>query len=282
MKYGFLIPGGDVRDFAGFAATAEAAGWDGVFVADAISTSMGGKTFPWFDPWVALATMATATTRVRLGTFLTAPARRRPWKLAREVGTLDELSSGRAILSVGLGAADGDAGFSAVGEAMELRVRAELVDEALEIINGLWKGRAYSFKGMHYNVTKMAMLPKPIQKPRIPIWVVGVWPKEKSMQRALRWDGVIPQRYKLGMGEWEEYAKAQYAQDVRAIREYAGKHGKRESFDIVVQGFSSAKNRQVRESVKALETAGATWYIQNLWTFDPKKITARIKQGPPA
>lgn len=283
MRYGFLIPGGDVRDFGGFAAEAEASGWDGVFVADAMAVGMGGKSFPWFDPWVALASMAVATTTVRLGTLITAVPRRRPWKLAREVGTLDQLSSGRAILAVGLGAAADDGGFCKVGEPMELKVRAELLDEGLAIVNGLWRGKPYSFKGRHYNVDEMEMLPRPVQKPRVPIWVIGVWPKEKSMARALRWDGVIPQPYRLGMDKWAEYAKKQYAADIRAIRSYVDeRRRKAASFEIVSQGFSSGKNRRkAAETVKPLIEAGATWYIENLWSFEAKQIIARIKDGPP-
>jgi len=283
LKYGFLIPGGDVRNFGKFAAAVEAAGWDGAFVADALAIGMGGKSFPWFDPWVALAAMAVATERIKLGTFITAVPRRRPWKLAREVGTLDQLSSGRVVLSVGLGAAADDGGFCKVGESMELKTRAELLDEGLAIINGLWKGKPYSFKGNHYQVDKLELQPRPVQKPRVPIWVIGVWPKEKSMQRALRWDGVIPQAYGLDMADWAEYAKKRYAADIRAIRDYVAEHHRKPAkFDIVVQGFSSGKNiKRAREAVKPLEEAGATWYMENLWSFDEKAILARIKQGPP-
>src|SRR5438128_1306686 len=112
MQYGMVIEGGDVRTIATLAAEAEETGWDGVFIADAISIETKKfPAFPWFDPWVVLAAMAVRTERVRIGTFITPVPRRRPWKLARETATLDHLSNGRLILAVGLGAAQDDGGF---------------------------------------------------------------------------------------------------------------------------------------------------------------------------
>src|SRR5262245_48180760 len=106
MEYGFVLGGGTPSELVELAGEAEAAGWDAVFIADALGIETPQfAASPWFDPWVVLAGMAAATKRVKLGTFITPPSRRRPWKLAREVGTLDHLSNGRAILAVGLGAA---------------------------------------------------------------------------------------------------------------------------------------------------------------------------------
>jgi hypothetical protein len=197
MQYGIIIQSGDARTFSELACEAEAAGWDAVFIPDAIDIGFSkDSAYPLFDPWVVLAGMAMRTERIRIGTILTPVSRRRPWKLARETTTLDHLSGGRLILAVGLGAAEHDGGFYKVGEAMELKVRAKLVDESLEILGGLWSGKPFSFSGEHYNMQEMTMLPRPVQSPRIPVWVVGVWPKQKSMERALRWDGIIPQKYK--------------------------------------------------------------------------------------
>ncbi len=81
------------------------------------------------DPWQVLAVVAAGTSRIQLGTMITPVARRRPWKLAKEVTTLDLLSGGRAILGVGLGAPAGE--FSLFGEPADARHRAELLDEGL-------------------------------------------------------------------------------------------------------------------------------------------------------
>src|SRR4029079_5415136 len=106
MRYGIVVTSGDPRLAARLAAEAEGAGWDGVSTFDAIAIGAD----PMYDPWVVLAAMAMRTARVRLGAIVFAPARRRPWKLAREAISLDVLSGGRLVLPVGLGTLD-DAGF---------------------------------------------------------------------------------------------------------------------------------------------------------------------------
>ena len=145
-----------------------------------------------YDPWVVLTAMAMRTERVRLGALVFAPSRRRPWKLAREAMTVDRLSGGRLVLPVGLGALD-DQGFGNVGEETAARVRAERLDETLAILDGLWSGEPFGFDGDHYRFEPMTFRPRPVQEPRIPIWVVGAWPHSRSMRRAARWDGIVVQ-----------------------------------------------------------------------------------------
>lgn len=154
----------------------------------------------------------------KIGSLLTAVNRRRPWKLAREATTIDQLSKGRLIMPVGLGALD-DGGYSKVGEPLDRRTRAELLDEGLEILNGLWTGKPFSFRGKHYSLKKMTFRPRPVQKPRIPIWVAGAWPRVKSMQRALKYDGLIPTK-KTSKGSFA----AVTTDDIREISEYIEKH----------------------------------------------------------
>ena len=84
-----------------------------------------------------MAAIATLTERIRIGPMVTPLSRRRPWKVARETVSLDVLSGGRLILPVGLGAID-DGAFARVGEALDRKVRAERLDEALQILDGLW------------------------------------------------------------------------------------------------------------------------------------------------
>jgi Luciferase-like monooxygenase len=119
----------------------------------------------------------------------------RPWKLASETVTLNHLSNGRVILAVGLGAVD--TGFEEFGEVTDRRARAELLDESLEILTLLWKAKPFDFDGNHYHVHLKEIggplgAPPPVQQPRIPIWVVGAWPRSKSMARDLRYDGLLP------------------------------------------------------------------------------------------
>ena len=133
MRCGFVLPFGDARTAADFAHEAEQAGWDGFFVWEPV----------WgIDAWVALTAAAMRTERIRLGTLLTPLSRMRPWKLASETVTLDHLSGGRVILSVGLGAID--TGFEAFGEVTDRKTRAELLDEGLDILTGLWRRQPFT------------------------------------------------------------------------------------------------------------------------------------------
>src|SRR5207245_8594334 len=132
--------------------------------------------------------VAIRTKRVRIGTMLTAPSRRRPWKLARETATLDQLSNGRLVLPVGLGALD-DAGFARVGEVTDRKTRAQMLDESLEILAGLWSGQTFSCNGEHYSVQKLTFFPPPVHTPRISIWLVGARPRMECNRRVLTGDG---------------------------------------------------------------------------------------------
>ncbi len=275
MQFGFVIDGGDPLAVSELAQEAESAGWDGVFIADAIDIGMpNSPPFQWFDPWIVLAAMAIHTKRIRIGTMITPVPRRRPWKLARETITLDRLSKGRLVLGVGLGAAEDDGGFFKVGEAMDIRLRAQRLDEGLAILCGLWSGKPFSFCGAHYDVKEMTMLPTPVQSPRIPVWVPGVLTKEKSMRRALEWDGIIPQKYKS--------MERMTPSEVRELKKFVGEHrSSKEPFDIVVGGTTPGGNRRrAANTVNAFKEAGATWWLESAMTsWD--KLSKRIRRGPP-
>ena len=264
----------DVHRLDELSQVAEEAGWDGVFLPDCISIETETiPAMPFYDPWVALALIAAHTKTIRLGTLLTAIPRRRPWKLARETGTLDHVSNGRVILSIGLGVPQDDGGFYKVGEPEDLKIRAELMDEGLEVLAGMWSAKPFSFAGRHYQVHRMTMLPPPVQKPRIPVWVVGVWPKPKSMNRVIRWDGVIVQKYK---GSPNDVAKPE---DTRAVREWVDKNrAAKGPFDLVVGCATGA--RPNLKTLRQHTEAGATWWIEMMWDKHTK-VRERLRQGPP-
>ena len=275
MQYGFIIPRGDLNTIIEQAVAAEAAGWDGVFYWDGIYIEQMGEMF---DPWVTLAAMAMRTERVRLGAVLTPVSRRRPWKLARETATLDHLSHGRLVLPVGLGALD-DGGFGKVGEATERKTRAELLDEGLAVLTGLWSGKPFSFHGAHYQVEEMTFVPPPVQQPRIPIWVVGAWPRPKSMDRALRYDGLLPAKVNPD-GTAGEVTPA----DIVAMREYIAAHRTATTpFDIIWEGETPGDDpARAAAMVRPWAEAGATWWMESRWTTeDVGAVMARIRQGPP-
>lgn len=277
MRYGFIIPRGDLTTILDLAAEAEEAGWDGVFYWDGIYIEGAGSMY---DPWVVLGAIALRTTRIRIGAILTPPSRRRPWKLARETMTVDHLSHGRLILPVGLGALD-DGGFAKVGEPTDRKTRAALLDESLAILSGLWSGQPFSFHGEHYHLDEMTFLPPPVQSPRIPIWVVGVWPAPKSMERVLRYDGLLP------AVRGEDGKPADVTPD--AIRAMAAYIAERRSattspFDIVMEGETPGDDLDAAAAiVRPFAEAGATWWTESRWDFSipMDAIRARVRQGPP-
>jgi alkanesulfonate monooxygenase SsuD/methylene tetrahydromethanopterin reductase-like flavin-dependent oxidoreductase (luciferase family) len=276
MRYGIVLTTGDPRLAADLAAEAEDAGWDGVFWFDAIAIGPD----PMYDPWIVLAAMAMRTQRVRLGAIVFAPARRRPWKLAREAVSLDVLSGGRLVLPVGLGTLD-DAGFGNVGEPTPARERAERLDETLAILDGLESGEPFGFEGEHYRFGPMTFLPRPVQRPRIPVWVVGAWPHERSMRRAARWDGIFVQ------AQGPDGGPATGAEVLPPIVEWLRRERPPElrdqPFEIVVDGVTPAADPQGAAAIAgAHEAAGATWWIESDWSSDTvDALRARIAAGPP-
>jgi hypothetical protein len=276
MKYGFIIPGGDLHTIIELAKDAEEAGWDGVFYWDGIYIKDAGLMY---DPWITLAAIAMSTKRVKIGAVLTPVSRRRPWKLARETATLDHLSGGRLILPVGLGALD-DGGFGKVGEPTDRKTRAELLDEGLDILAGLWSGWPFKYDGKHYHIEEMAFLPPTLQTPRIPVWVVGAWPKMKSMQRVLRWDGLLPNKIN------EDGSHGDVTPEViRAMKAYIDENRPPITpFDIVMEGETPGDDpKKAAEIVRPFAQAGATWWHESRWSClnDPGPVRLRIKQGPP-
>lgn len=269
-NYGKAI---SARALADLARLAEASGWDGFFLWDHI---LAGRTTrnPMVDPWVALAAMAMATERIRIGTMVTPIARRRPWKLARETVTLDHLSGGRLTLGVGLGIPP-EAEFEAFGEESDLRIRARKLDEGLEILTGLWKGGKFSFEGEFYQLDEMYFRPAALQQPRIPIWVGGYWPIKAPFRRAARYDGVFPLKVGGGM------APADLV-DIRAF--IAAQRGETRPLDIAMYGTTPGDDPAAGSAKLApFAAAGLTWWLESLYLLrdDFDALQRRIRQGPP-
>ncbi len=265
MKFGFVVPWGDAEDVGDLAAAAEDAGWHGLFVWEPV----------WgVDAWVSLGLAAVRTSKIRLGTLLTPPSRRRPWELASQVATVDRISAGRVTLSVGLGAID--SGFDAFGEECDRRTRAELMDESLDIMCGLWGGQPFAYDGAHYTITptEFPTIGHTVQQPRVPIWCVGAIGRPKSMARATSWDGVIPQV--LG----GDGPRQPHLDEVAELRSQLDAARPGDHVDIVVEGTMSD------HSPAAYADAGATWWIESMWDAmaEHSPVTAaydRLRQGPP-
>ncbi|MCI0686251.1 MAG: LLM class flavin-dependent oxidoreductase [Sporichthyaceae bacterium] len=271
MKYGVILPGGTAPVQLEQAILAERSGWDGVFVWEA---GYG------VDAWTLLAAMAASTSRVRLGTVLTPLSWRRPWKVASQVATLDQLSAGRAILTVGVGALNPD--LPLTGEETDLRARAEMMDEGIDLIRALWSGET-AYHGRHYDYfcerDDLTRVSRPVQQ-RIPIWVVGVWPKPKSMRRVLRCDGIVPQ-YNLNDRDGGP-------EDMKAVRAWLAEHGARADLDVVSEGETPADDPAAATAIVApWIDAGATWWLETRWEMPhdaPERmaeVRQRIAAGPP-
>jgi probable F420-dependent oxidoreductase len=283
MRYCLNLPIGGPsahpRILAGFAAAAEEAGWDAVFVEDYI-VYQNRQELPAYDAWVALAAMAVATSRIRLGTMVTPIARRRPWKLARETVTLDHLSGGRLILGVGVGDPL-DFTYAAFGEETDVRVRAGIVDEALEVLTGMWTGKPFSYHGRHFQVSEVTCLPPPVQQPRIPIWIGGAYPNPGPLRRAARWDGAVFYPA-VEPGSATGSDEPLLPQQVREIREFVeARRTSPGSFDIVAGGPERGPDPdRTRELIRQSAEAGATWFSEWIPPGDAATMRAVIAGGP--
>jgi alkanesulfonate monooxygenase SsuD/methylene tetrahydromethanopterin reductase-like flavin-dependent oxidoreductase (luciferase family) len=277
LKYGLYLPcfGKSAHPLilADMALEAEKAGWDGFFLWDHLVE--WEQRVPLYDSFTCLAAIAVKTKRIRIGTTVTALPRLKPWNVARQTVTLDHLSGGRLILGVGLGVKE-SCDYARFGEVDDNRVLAEKLDESLDIITGLWKGKPFSYTGKHYRLGKSVFLPSTKQKPRIPIWVAASWPREAPFRRAAKWDGVIPLRFQgelldpRGLREALEY--------LRTIRKSS------EPFQVASIGWTTGVNRKRNvEKVGTFAEAGTTWWLESLYTKrdSPEEMRNRIRLGPP-
>ncbi|XVV06299.1 LLM class flavin-dependent oxidoreductase [Actinosynnema sp. CA-248983] len=266
MRCGIVLPFFDAPDVAECAVEAEAAGWDGIFLAESV----------WgVDAWIALTAAAMRTSNLVLGTMLTPLPRFKPWDVVSKVGTLDRLSGGRVRLAVGLGAVH--PGWTAFEPDQGRVERALLLDEGLAVYDGLMRGQPFSFSGQRYQVSPTDFFPPPptVQQPRVPVWVVGAYPRPVSLRRAARWDGLLPNIVSPGVearGPERPEELAAVVAEVRALREAEGLPW--EGYDVVAEGVSPV-------DLGAWAEAGATWWIESDWESPPDTIRDRIAQGPP-
>jgi alkanesulfonate monooxygenase SsuD/methylene tetrahydromethanopterin reductase-like flavin-dependent oxidoreductase (luciferase family) len=270
MRFAVNVPNfgafGDPRAMVALARDAEAAGWDGLFIWDHVLW-LAPENQPVAEPWVTLAAIAAATERIRLGPLVTPLPRRRPWQVARQAVTLDQLSGGRLTLGVGIGG-DWFGDYSRFGESADDKTHGAQLDEALAIITGLWSGEPLSFAGEHYTINEAQFLPRPLQQPRIPIWVAGIWPGTKPFRRAARYDGVAP------MSRMDRLLTPE---EVRDLRAYVQQHRASEGpFDIVLGGPPLPD-----EQYAAYAAAGVTWYQVGVDEAEgAEAVRARVRRGP--
>lgn len=248
----------DPRVLVEFAREAEAAGWDGVFPWDHLGFVWGT---PAADPWVTLGAIAASTERIRIGTMITPVARRRPQVLAHQVATLDVLSGGRVVFGAGLGGSESE--FTKFGEPGDPHVRAEMLDEGLDVLRALWSGREVRHRGAHYTVDGVTLAPTPHQQ-HLPIWIGGN--RAPSLRRAAQWDG------------WCADASDPKGMTLSPSQLRAGIEtiGRDDAFDVAV--LAQSDHADARE----YEQAGVTWWLENVndrrGSLD--QMRALVQRGP--
>jgi alkanesulfonate monooxygenase SsuD/methylene tetrahydromethanopterin reductase-like flavin-dependent oxidoreductase (luciferase family) len=271
MRFGIeIVPFGefaDPRNVLQMAETAEASGWEGVWLWDHLLFPYGSG-----DLWVMLAAIAAKTRRLKLVSGVAALPRYRPHILARLLTGLDLLSEGRFVLGAGSGAIEEE--FTRFGEPGEARVRAEMLDEGLDVITRLWSGEPVEHTGSHYTVAGASLMPKPIQQPRIPVWIGGE--SRGALRRVARWDGWI-------VGVIDENSEITLPPEKLAV-ELAYILERREGrgpFEVAVDGVSQPGDSTMAQ---AYAEAGATWWFESLFGLRGSldEMLERIKAGPPA
>ena len=260
MKYGFILLG-NVKEVVTLAQEAEKAGWDGVFLPD-----------DWTSAWIKLAAIAMVTQRISLGTMLTPLPEQLPWHVAAQTATLDQLSNGRVIFTAGLGVLELDK-FG----LQDNKIRAQQLDEALAILNNWWQGtsmRTFTYEGRHYHLQEMrASVDWPthasLQKPRIPIWVIG-GSKQSQLHRAARWDGAVIS------GSPKELQERKAA--IEVLRTSSS------PLDIITEGETPPDDSARATSIiHPYAEAGATWWLESMWEDANRAydMQTRIRSGPP-
>jgi alkanesulfonate monooxygenase SsuD/methylene tetrahydromethanopterin reductase-like flavin-dependent oxidoreductase (luciferase family) len=260
MRTGLSIPPfTDASTVVNMAVDAEAAGWDGVFLWDHMQFSQRRPDV--HDPWVLLGAMAARTETVRLGTLVTPLARRRPWVVAKHLTTLDHVSNGRAVLGVGLGEPS-DADFGAFGDPDSPRRRAHAVDEALPLLDELLRGGAIAHHGARYDV-EATLRPRPLQRPRPPIWIAAIAPHRRPLARAARWDGVVPLGLPSGYMTPDQ------------LSTYLDATERPDGWDVVASRAPGVPAGEYAD-------VGATWLIDSTWPEGDwvDEFGARIRAGP--
>ncbi|MDT0263481.1 LLM class flavin-dependent oxidoreductase [Jatrophihabitans lederbergiae] len=262
-------------DLVELGVAAEQAGFDAFFLWDHLVFANDGAGPDIVDPWLVLALIAARTRHLKVGTMITPVSRRRPWVLARQTATLDLLSGGRLVLGVGIGSpARGD--FALFGDEADPVARAEMLDEGLAILDGLWSGERFGHHGKHYRMEPVRFLPRPAQRPRIPVWVGGTLPLRRPMSRAARWDGAVPIAWADG-----RLARPSVVQIAGVRDQVLAERGRLDGYDIAVWAEVTENPTALAGELAAYADAGATWWIE---TAKPEPgwqqgLVQRIERG---
>jgi alkanesulfonate monooxygenase SsuD/methylene tetrahydromethanopterin reductase-like flavin-dependent oxidoreductase (luciferase family) len=273
MRYGIVTANlgdyADPRVAVRLARAAEAAGWEAFFVWDHFGFVRG---VPSGDPCVILSAVAASTTHLNLWLAVTPLARRCPQVVANALASLDLLSAGRAIFGAGLGGAPEE--FTAFGDPGDAKRRAAMLDEGLTILDGLWSGETVTHHGSHYTVEGVSLAPRPLQRPRIPIWIGGE--SAPALRRAARWDGWLAPATSHDGTPTMAKSPERIAEMVAEIRRH---RATKAPLEVAVDGYSEAGDPTLP---RAYEEAGAPWWLESIHGMrgTPEEVMVRVEAGP--
>lgn len=262
IKHGFWIRNGASHGPAAtleLAVAADAAGWDGVFVSDAVQELHT-------EPFTLLAAIAARTDRVALGTWVTPLVARDVVHVARSAANVDQLSDGRLLLGFGLGNATEHDGLG-----IERSRLGERYDAALDVLDALLRGEDVTRHDDWFDLEQVQLNVRPVQEPRPPVLLGGTWPATAPVDRAARWDGYMP--YWLGLHEGRDETVAEGAREgeLRDLMDHYRTQGGTGTVVLPrMARFGSSHDELCAE-------LGADWLL----TCDPLDVDG-VRAGPPA
>jgi alkanesulfonate monooxygenase SsuD/methylene tetrahydromethanopterin reductase-like flavin-dependent oxidoreductase (luciferase family) len=278
MKFGINIPNfgyfGEPQNITYLSELVEKSGWDGLFIWDHVQAfPEWHRGLPFIDPWIALSIISMKTEKIFLGPYITPLPRRRPWQVYRQATSIDHLSKGRLMLGFGIGTPEFD--FSSFGDTSDPKIKGEMLDEALEIINKFQTQEPFSYNGKYYNLNDVLLNPGPYKK-KIPIFIAGQWPNKKPMRRAAKFDGVVPIS-----STWPEYLSPD---EINELHQYIVSHRTRDDpIEIMVGGITPSDKSEGKSIIKKYEKVGMTWWSEDINAIRGPidELIERIETGPP-
>jgi alkanesulfonate monooxygenase SsuD/methylene tetrahydromethanopterin reductase-like flavin-dependent oxidoreductase (luciferase family) len=233
---------------------AETYGFDSFFVTEHHQEPSGYLP----SPLPLLAALAARTSTIRLGTGIAVLPLYHPVRMAEDCAVIDIISNVRLILGVGMGYQDVD--FAAYG--LRVSERVSLFEEGVEIIKRAWTEEKLSFVGKRYTLTNISVTPKPVQKPRPPIWVAAVG--DEAMKRAGRvGDALLADSFQL---------PARLKPRVDLYRQTAASRGNRAQVVLFREGFvARTRDEAVREYEAALLSTHRYYWRHGSYYPDIKK-----------
>ena len=266
MKFGAALPYIGAQDAAKLAHLAEQAGWDAVFMGDAVWCE---------DPLIALTAAAMLTDRIRLGTMVLPAAFRTPFSLANQALALDRLSNGRLTLGIGAGATwMGWQAFSSL--PADAPTRAALLDDTLHILRILFGRQQQDFSGNHHHLALSQLNPQyyppaPTQPGGPPLWVPALWNNPRNLAHCLLADGALLESLPANGTPQDPTPD-----DCAGLRAWLNQHHPAgTSADLVV-------TTPLANGTSQWAAAGATWMVEPLWGQTVQGAAALLRKGPPA